>query len=244
MSNEKISRGEKKRIKNLDGQGKESTYINLSDPDEEKKIIPTEDFFNREIEKIKSNDQISDKEKKRLETLAIEKEKKKKEITIQLRKTPIVQYACDRTGTGRSTYYKWRADDLIFARAADRAIEAGCFLINDLAESKLIGLIQDSSITAIIFWLKHNHPKYTEINRIIHQYEVLTKNRPSVEEESIADQEMAKIIGSRMMPTVTITPEEAHIGGMRLKQEEEEDERNVKQNERLRSFEEDEENKK
>ncbi|MFA6393092.1 MAG: hypothetical protein WCW54_03345 [Candidatus Paceibacterota bacterium] len=236
MSNEKISRGEKKRIKNLDEQEKKLEDVNLSDPDGDKKIIPTEDFFSREIEKIKSNKDISDKEKERLEKLATEKEEKKKEITSQLRKTPIVQYACDRTGTGRSTYYKWRADDLIFARAADRAIQAGCFLINDLAESKLLGLIQESHPTAIIYWLKHNHPKYAEVNRIIHQYEVLTNNKPSVEEENIADQEMAKIIGSRMMPTMT--KEEAHIGGMRLKQEEEEDERNVKQNERLRSFEE------
>lgn len=39
-----------------------------------------------------------------------------------------------------------------------------------------------------------------------------------------------------MMPTMT--PEEAHIGGMRIKNEEEENERNVKENERLRSFEE------
>lgn len=240
MSNEKISRSEKKRMKNLDEQENESEDVELSDPDKEKKIIPTEDFFNREIEKIKSNKDISDNEKERLEKLAIEKEKKKKEITAQLRKTPIVQYACDRTGTGRSTYYKWRADDLIFARAADRAIQAGCFLINDLAESKLLGLIQESHPTAIIYWLKHNHPKYAEVNRIIHQYEVLTNNKPSVEEESVADQEMAKIIGSRMMSTITMTREEANIGGMQLKHEDEEDERNVKENERLRSFEEEE----
>ena len=58
----------------------------------------------------------------------------------------------------------------------------------------------------------------------------------SVEEESVADQEIAKMITDKMIPTMT--REEAHIGGLRLKQEEEEAERNVKHEERMRSFEE------
>jgi hypothetical protein len=234
MSNEKISRGERKRMQHFQEQEEEREIIQLSQLNNE--IVPTEDFFTLELKRIKSDNKISNKEKKRLKTLAVTTEKNKKEIVSQLRKTPIVQFACERTGIGRSTYYKWRADDLIFARAADRALEAGRFFINDLAESKLIKLIQEDNVTSIIFWLKCNHPKYAAVNRIIHEYEIVT-DRPSIEESNIADQEMAKIIGDRIMPTMT--QEEAHIGGLRLKHEDEEAERNVKQDKRLRSFEED-----
>lgn len=238
MSKEKMSRGERKRQRNFAEQNSQTEdIIELISSEGDEPIIPQDDFLTAELKLIRLNDEHSEKEKKRLETLAIEREKKKKEITTQLRKNPIVQYACDRTGIGRSTYYKWRADDLIFARIADRAIKAGCFFINDLAESKLVGLIQNSNPTAIIFWLKHNHPKYAAVNRIIHEYEVLTNNKPSVEEESVADQEIAKMINDKMMPP-TITQEEAHMGGLRLKHEDKEAERNVEHEKRMKSFEE------
>ena len=116
----------------------------------------------------------------RLETVAARIEKDKKALVEQLRKTPIVQLAVERVGVGRSTYYKWRADDDVFATAADEAIEAGKFFINDIAESKLLQLIQNSNLTAIIFWLKSNHPSYT--TRCIHEYD-LTCPRTSIEQE-------------------------------------------------------------
>jgi len=180
-----------------------------------------------------ANNTESTKEKKRLETLDVNTEKNKKEIVIQLRKTPIVQFACERTGIGRSTYYKWRARDLIFARAADRALEAGRFFINDLAESKLIKLIQDDNITSIIFWLKHNHPKYASVNRIIHEYEVVT-DKLSVEENSVAEHEIASFIGQKMIPKYT-----AEKLKEKIESEMEEAELNVEQDKRLKSFDED-----
>lgn len=238
MSNEKISRGERKRNRHFNEQIEEREGVKLSQLNNETLIQPTEDYFTLELEKIKLNDKLPDKEKKRLEKLAIETEKNKKEIAIQLRKTPIVQFACERTGIGRSTYYKWRAKDKIFGRVADRALEAGRFFINDLAESKLISLIQNSQITAIIFWLKHNHPKYAEVNRIIHEYEIVT-DKPSVEEEHVVENEIARMMSVKMTPKFTVKE-------MREKVEEEEieAEMNIKKDKRLISFEEEEENKK
>ena len=131
------------------------------------------------------------KEEKRLAKLAVETEKQKKALVAQLQKTPIVQLACERTSVGRATYYQWRAKDLVFARAADRALEAGRFFINDLAESRLIRMAQDGNLTAIIFWLKHNHPKYAVTSRIIHEHEVVS-DRLSIEEKSILAHEAAK----------------------------------------------------
>ena len=46
-----------------------------------------------------------------------ERMKKEKELIIkQLKKTPIVQLACEKTGVGRATYYRWRKVDKRFKR--------------------------------------------------------------------------------------------------------------------------------
>jgi len=78
----------------------------------------------------------------------------------QLKKTPIVQLACEKTGIGRATYYRWKKEDAKFSDAADAAIQEGSLLINDMAESQLLGSIRDGNMTGIIFWLKHHHPAY------------------------------------------------------------------------------------
>ena len=137
------------------------------------------------------------KEEKRLATLEVETERKKRDLVEQLKKTPIVQVACERTDVGRSTYYSWRAHDHVFGRAADKAMEAGKFLMNDMVESRLLGLIKEDNLTAMIFWLKHNHPKYATVNRIIHQYEVATES-PSIEEENIGARVVAEYISNKL----------------------------------------------
>lgn len=78
----------------------------------------------------------------------------------QFKKTPIVQLACEKTGIGRATYYRWRTGDSKFASAADAAIQEGSLLVNDMAESQLLSSIKDKNMTAIIFWLKHHHSAY------------------------------------------------------------------------------------
>ncbi len=142
-------------------------------------------------------------EDKRLETLAAETEKNKKSLVAQLRRTPIVQAACERLGIGRSTYYKWRSEDRIFARSADHSLEAGRFLVNDMAESQLIRMIQAGSLGAIVYWLKHNNPRYA--NRIIHEYEYAC-NLPSAEEIYIAERALSDAMASKIFPKAT--PEE------------------------------------
>lgn len=87
---------------------------------------------------------------------------KEKETLIEyLKKTPIVQVACERTNVGRATYYRWRKEDSEFSKVADLALQEGNALVNDMAESQLMSAIKDKNMTAIIFWLKHHHPAYT-----------------------------------------------------------------------------------
>lgn len=87
-------------------------------------------------------------------------EKQKKLLVEQLRKTPIVQVACQKLGVARATYYRWRGDNPDFAAETDAAIVEGEMMINDLAESQLIAAIQSQNLSAITFWLKHHHGRY------------------------------------------------------------------------------------
>lgn len=77
-----------------------------------------------------------------------------------LEKTPIVQIACEKSGVGRSTYYRWLQSDLIFAKKAKKALQRWVFLMNDVAESQLLKGMKDGNMTAIIFWLKSRHSAY------------------------------------------------------------------------------------
>ncbi len=170
---------------------------------------------------------------KRLETLALETESQKKALIAQLRKTPIVQLACERVAVGRSTYYKWRAEDKIFGRAADQAKESGKFLVNDIAESRLLNLIQNDNLTAIIFWLKHNHPSYTILGRMIDEYDVV-RDRLSVEEKAIIAESMAKMLARKNSGSNLLSKFSAE----EMEQVAQEEERDVEEMEKLKKYEE------
>ncbi|NMC36275.1 hypothetical protein GYA49_04495 [Candidatus Beckwithbacteria bacterium] len=79
----------------------------------------------------------------------------------RLRKIPIVQVACEKTGVSRATYYRWQTDDSSFAKECDKAILEGRQNINDMAESKLVSSINDKNMSAIRFWLNHHHSAYS-----------------------------------------------------------------------------------
>ena len=87
--------------------------------------------------------------------------KRAKELLLeQLKKTPIVQIACEKVGLSRVSFYNWKKKDTEFAKQVDEALTDGRSLVNDLAESQLINAVKDRNITAIVAWLKHNHPNY------------------------------------------------------------------------------------
>jgi len=85
----------------------------------------------------------------------------KKAIVEQLRKTPIIQIACEKIGLSRASFYRWKKDDQKFADNVEQAIEEGSHLINDMAESQLISAIKSNNLSAIIFWLRNHHRSYS-----------------------------------------------------------------------------------
>lgn len=111
---------------------------------------------------------------------------KNKEILLeQFRKTPVIQIACEKTGISRMTYYRWLKEDKDFEKLAIEALAEGKLLVNDLAESQLISAIKDKNMTAIMQWLRHHHPEYTnklEVTTVMRQEELSPEQEALVRE--------------------------------------------------------------
>jgi hypothetical protein len=102
--------------------------------------------------------------------------KQKTLVLDQLKKTPIIKVACERSGVPRATLYRWQQEDEEFRKAVDIAIIEGRLMINDMSEYQLLSLIQDRNPTIIRYWLEKHHPDYMKKG----QAEELEDDSPSV----------------------------------------------------------------
>ncbi|MBI3336287.1 hypothetical protein HYZ98_01830 [Candidatus Peregrinibacteria bacterium] len=118
----------------------------------------------------------------------VRQDKNKELLLEQLRRTPIVQIACEKIGIARATYYRF-LEDPEFAKKADEAIREGSYLMNDVAEAALLSAIKSQNLSAIVFWLKNHHPAYTtrvELSgRITHVETSLTPEEQELVREAL-----------------------------------------------------------
>ena len=123
-------------------------------------------------------------------TIEERQNKEKEKMLKHLRKTPIIQVACNQVAVSRATYYRWRREDKKFQKAADKAMKEGELLINDMGESQIISLIKEKDWRAISFWLKHHHSRYTnriEVDAKINQIdEKLTPRQEAIVRKALA----------------------------------------------------------
>jgi hypothetical protein len=78
----------------------------------------------------------------------------------QLKKVPIVQVACEKTGISRNSVYRWKNTDKSFCLEMETALAEGEEFVNDMSESQLLSLIRAGEYPAIAFWLRSRHPKF------------------------------------------------------------------------------------
>lgn len=90
----------------------------------------------------------------------MKKNKYQDQFLNELRKVPIVQVACEKTGLSRNSVYRWRKDDKEFLKNMDTALSEGIALVNDMSESQLLTLIKEKNYPAISFWLRHRNDNY------------------------------------------------------------------------------------
>jgi hypothetical protein len=112
----------------------------------------------------------------------------KKLLLEQLRKTPIIQVACERAGVGRTTYYRWRKEDEKFKEESDDALRDGEEFITEMSEGQLIALIKEKNFSAISLWLRQHHPKYSnklEVTATIKNDEALTPEQEALVREAL-----------------------------------------------------------
>ncbi len=117
----------------------------------------------------------------------------KEALLEQLKKTPIVQIACEKLGISRWTFYRWKKEDADFAKKVDEAIFDGRLLVNDLAESQLISAVKDRNFAAIMYWLKHHHPSYRTRIQIEGELEIIEEMDPEQKELVKKALELARI---------------------------------------------------
>ncbi len=86
----------------------------------------------------------------------------KKRFLEHLRKVPIIQVACEKSGVSRATIYRWRDKEKKFRKELEKALAEGEALVNDMSESQLITLIREKNFQAVSFWLRHRHQKFRE----------------------------------------------------------------------------------
>lgn len=111
-------------------------------------------------------------------------QEEKKIILDNLKKFPIIEVACSKSGVGRTTFYRWRKEDSEFASFVDEAINEGVRFVNDMAESQLLTAIKEGNMSAIFYWLNHRHGAYG--NKIEITTNDKLKDNPLTEEQKKA----------------------------------------------------------
>lgn len=94
-------------------------------------------------------------------------EKQKQEFIEAFKKMPNVLAVCQRIGVGRTTYYRWLKEDKAFSQQIDEAEQLGREHLNDAIELALIQKAKEMNPTAMIYYLKHNHPRYAETFNVL-----------------------------------------------------------------------------
>jgi predicted DNA binding protein len=80
----------------------------------------------------------------------------------ELRKIPIIQVACEKTGISRNSIYRWKRKDEKFSQKMEQALIDGEAFVNDMSESQLLSMIKEGEWPAISFWLRHRNPKFKD----------------------------------------------------------------------------------
>ena len=107
----------------------------------------------------------------------------KKKLLDEMAKNGNVYLSCNKTGIGKSSYYRWRKEDLEFNHLASEAIRNGIDNNCNIAEHALMLKIKDKDINAIKYQLSHNSPRYmlrhnktVRIEHVVKRQEVI-KNK-------------------------------------------------------------------
>lgn len=120
----------------------------------------------------------------------------KKQFLEELRKVPIIQVACEKTGISRQTYYRWVKNSKEFEKQSEIAMKDGVQFVSDMSETQLLNLIKGGEFKAVSFWLKHRSDKYKqklEVTTIEKDYELSGEQKEIIKQAlSLSDNNIYK----------------------------------------------------
>lgn len=122
----------------------------------------------------------------------------------ELKKVPIVQVACEKTGLSRNSIYRWRKEDKNFSKKMDESLMEGVDLVNDMSESQLLTLIKEKDYPAISFWLRHRNSNYKNKIEVTtkEDSEELTPSQAKIVKQALM---LAKITKSKSIKNINKT---------------------------------------
>lgn len=131
----------------------------------------------------------------------MKKNKFQDQFLAELRKVPIIQVACEKTGLSRNSIYRWRKEDKDFLKKMDEAYADGVALVNDMSESQLLTLIKEKNYPAISFWLRHRNDNYKNKLEITtkEDHEELTPSQAKIVKQAL---KLANITKSRSIKNI------------------------------------------
>lgn len=99
----------------------------------------------------------------------------------QLKRTPVIEQACQKVGLSRATVYRWVKEKKSFEKEMDAALSEGRTFMCDIAETQLFSLIGDKEYKAIALYLSTHNPRYAK--KLELSGTVTTKDEPLKKEQ-------------------------------------------------------------
>ncbi len=121
-------------------------------------------------------------------TIKVRQTKLKQAMLEQLRRTPILEVACEKVGINRTTLYRWMKKSSSFSKEVEVATTEGRILVSEIAESQILSLIKNQKMDAIRFWLINNSPRYTDKLHIVSKdtkEEIMTPKQQAIYKRAI-----------------------------------------------------------
>lgn len=126
----------------------------------------------------------------------VARQNKLKEIFLeQLKRTPTIEQACQKSGTARTSVYRWKRESKKFEKAVEDALIEGRTFMSDIAETQLFSLIGEKEYKAIAFYLSTHNPRYAK--KLELSGTLTTKDEPLSKEQKKLIREALKLSSLR-----------------------------------------------
>lgn len=112
----------------------------------------------------------------------------KKQFLEELKRVPVIQVACEKTGISRQTYYRWLKNNKEFEKQSEESLKEGVKFVNDMSETQLLNLIKGGEFKAVAFWLKHRNDNYKQKIEVttVEKEQELTEEQKEIIKQALA----------------------------------------------------------